>query len=118
MDETGTGLNLDRAVARLLENSKTEHLTECASPESSIDRPSSPVLPLHAYKKFEIECYHKVVADGGRVPFSLNLLDQIIEAPENYRDLLQPFALDPDSPSLDDWRAPFRILAKKQQFQM
>ena len=120
MDEADTALKLEGAVARLLdelERSKTGQLTECAPPESPIDRPSPPALPLHADREFEIECYHKV-NDGGWVPFSLDLLDQIIAAPEKHRDLLKPFALDPDLSSSDDWRAPSRILAKKQQFHM
>ena len=113
-------LDIDQLTARLLEevsNPRAASSFSGASPPAFLDR--SPTLPPRPdiEKDLETAACHELVEDGGRPLYPLGLLDQVSLNPGEYRDMLRPWLMDPDSAiSPDDWRVFSRQLDRWRKF--
>ncbi|AEO63071.1 uncharacterized protein THITE_2107924 [Thermothielavioides terrestris NRRL 8126] len=90
---TSRPVDLDEVAARLLEIS-AERDKSTRSPQSPSRRERSPteVVDLDALEKtLETEAYNKLVGDGGRPVYPIDLLDHVSQHPEAYRELLRPW---------------------------
>lgn len=54
---------------------------------------------------FESACYHELIEDGGRPPFPLSRLEEVLNDPESHHELLRPWVQDLRSRSRDDGQA-------------
>ncbi|KAM0417218.1 hypothetical protein ACHAPT_012795 [Fusarium lateritium] len=86
-------LDLDDLDARLRRIPSDHDPTEARAPPQPPEQPRhlSPIT-YHRMesKEHETVFYHQLVSDGGRPLYPIELIDEVLEKPDEYREILQP----------------------------
>ncbi|KAK3687148.1 hypothetical protein B0T22DRAFT_121510 [Podospora appendiculata] len=94
-------VNLDEVNARLLAAASSSTLERASSPPYVRGR--SPTQPLSPPQGRATRNYDKLVKDGGRPMFPLELMDNVAKSPTAYRHLLRPWSTLADADYPEWW---------------
>ncbi|CAM1501499.1 Fc.00g034830.m01.CDS01 [Cosmosporella sp. VM-42] len=91
-------LDLGQLDARLLAISTEGNSSSLQTHPRAIERSRSPTEPIDEEAEVrhdEAKAYHDLLSDGGRPLYTIDLLEQVLSNPDEYRDMLRPWRFTP-----------------------